>query len=147
MTWPLVPVDSRVLDWPRKVAQAINWLIGNKQAKDDTLTALAGLDATAGLVEQTGADAFTKRDIGAATDADIPTRLDADGRYVLQDQGAAWTAPTGTASRAGFTVYAGQTVSNPPTQAEMQAIDDKLVEHSQALKALVDDLQSNGVLS
>lgn len=27
MTWPLVPVDSKTLDWPRKVAQAINYLL------------------------------------------------------------------------------------------------------------------------
>lgn len=66
---------------------------------------------------------------------------------VQQDVGPAWAAATGTASRATFTTYAGQTVSNPPTQAEVQAIDDHVKALSERMKALIDDLQGNGALT
>lgn len=67
--------------------------------------------------------------------------------FVEQDVGAAWAAASGTASRATFATFAGQTITNPPTQAEVEAIDDHLVILSQRLKALIDDLTSNGALT
>lgn len=53
----------------------------NSQPHDETLDALAALDAVAGLVEQTAADAFTKRLIGVANATDVLTRAGGDGRY------------------------------------------------------------------
>lgn len=54
------------------------------QPKDATLDALAALDGTAGLLEVTGADTFTRRAIGVAATTSIPTRADGDGRWLLQ---------------------------------------------------------------
>jgi hypothetical protein len=56
--------------------------ISDLQPADATLTALAGLSATAGLVEQTGTDAFAKRPMGAANATDVLTRADGDARYI-----------------------------------------------------------------
>jgi hypothetical protein len=61
-------------------------------------------------------------------------------------QKTGWTAPTGTATKTGFATHVTQVISNPPTQAEVQAIDDSLVAASEALKALIDDFVSFKIL-
>lgn len=70
-----------------------------------------------------------------------------DNRYVAADVGAAWTAASGTASRATFATYTAPVISNPPTQAEVQAIADAVQALSQRMKAIVDDLIANRALT
>lgn len=70
-----------------------------------------------------------------------------DPRYVRKDQTTAWTAATGTEARTALAAYAGQTVSNPPTQAEMQTLDDAVKAMSQHLVALINDLRGNDTLT
>lgn len=63
--------------------------VGTRQPLDATLTALATIDSTAGLLEQTGADTFTKRALGVGASTSVLTRGDGDTRYA-----AAGSAPT-----------------------------------------------------
>lgn len=50
--------------------------------------------------------------------------------------------PTSTLARTTFATYAGQVISNPPTQAEVQALDNAVVIASQRLGALITDLMA-----
>lgn len=78
---------------------------------------------------------------GAGLDYDEPT-----GVFTVSPAGT-YGLPTGTLSRASFAAYSAPTVSNPPTQAEVQGIANALQAHSQVLAALITDLRANGNLS
>lgn len=78
---PVIGVDGRLdMRWRAffnaMIARA-GGILGGLQPEDDTLTALAALNAAAGILVQTGADAFTKRSIAVA--AGELTVANADG--------------------------------------------------------------------
>jgi hypothetical protein len=82
--------------------------------------------------------------------ASLDTRIDhfeALEPFVRQDQGAAWTAPAATVSRAAVPAYVAPTITNPPTQAEVQAIATQLAALTSAVAGIVTDLQGNGALT
>ena len=80
------------------------------QGIDATLGALAALNATAGILEQTGPDAFTKRALGVGSAGSIPTRADADARYDAAGAAAAAQAASQEASARLTAIAAMSTV-------------------------------------
>lgn len=148
------PTAQMQIHW-QKTMEAIEAAFANLNATVIELgatqdaQAIIQVDLAATQAELTAAVA----DIAAAQSAITVIQDDITGLNttvldaVLKDQTATWGTPTGTFARTTFAAYAGQTVSNPPTQAEMQALDDAVKANSQRLAALISDLRGNSVLT
>jgi len=114
--------------------------------------AVEGVENAVAAIEGSQADIDANAANLAAAEvslASLDARLDAYDllSLVLQDQGPAWAAATGTADRTTYATYTAPTISGPPTQAEVQAIANHVQVLSERLKALIDDLQANGALT
>lgn len=77
---------------------------------------------------------------------DANTEFRKSGIKVVGARQAGWNAPTGTLARGTYAAYTGQTVSNPPTQLEVQALDDAVKLISQTLAAFLTDIRSHGLI-
>lgn len=108
----------------------------------------------------TGQSSYTKGDLLAASAATTLSKLavGANNARLAADSAQAtglawiaastgWGAASGTLSRAAYAAYAGQTVSNPPTQAEVQALDNAVKLLSQTVAALITDLTTQKIIN
>lgn len=105
-------------------------------AQADIATAQADLTTQEGQLTAAEASIETLTAESNSQDARLDA-LEAAGPYVVEGQEA---APS-------YSTFAGQTITDPPTQAEVQAIDDGLAAASTALDSVITKLQSASVFS
>jgi peptidoglycan hydrolase CwlO-like protein len=148
------PTPQMQIHWQKTMEAIENAFVAVNETIAEIATTQEGLEEAQAELEVTQATLTTAvADIAAAQAAIVTVQDDVTGLQttvldaVLKDQTAAWATPTGTFLRTTFASYAGQTISNPPTQAEVQTIDDAVKGLSERLAALISDLRGNGVLT
>ena len=134
----------RLGDVFKTITDAVNGIITAQNAADAAAADAAAAQGAADGAQTTADQGVTDAATAQAT-ADAAQALAATA--VQQDVGLPWIDATGTASRALYTSYAGQTVSAAYVQAEAQVTDNAVKALSQGFVALVNDLKANGVLT
>lgn len=148
------PTPLHIQWWQSLVEKIEAQEINQDQLIADLQIAQAAIEATQAELEAALADIVAAQAAADAAQADA-TAAAADAAavagdltgYVAKDQTAAWGTPSGTLSRTTFAAYSGQNVSNPPTEAEVQAIDDHVEILSRRMAALITDLRTANVLT
>lgn len=82
----------------------------------------------------------------AASEFTTTGTLSVDGVQVVSNRRTGWYADTGILRRDINATYTAPTISNPPTQAEVQAIADSLSGASRTIGALKQDLMAHGLI-
>lgn len=82
-----------------------------------------------------------------ASPFNVTTSYSVGGTKVIGARQTGWTAATGTALLGAFNANQTFTVSNQPTQAEVQAIANALVASRQRNKALEDAMRAHGLIN
>jgi len=98
------------------------------------------------LSDQPSARGQQSTEVGPSDYALGKTAAGLSGDFIAPVVSSAWAAATGTADRTTFATYTAPTISNPPTQAEVQAVANAVQVLSRHMKALVDDLKAKGAI-
>lgn len=90
----------------------------------------------------------TPASTGLQPSGNFKTRaLQVGADVVVGARNTGWTAMTGTATKTALATYTAPVVSNPPTQAEMQALADHVQALSRRIMALDGALRAHGLIN
>ncbi len=115
-------------------------------AQADLATTQADLATTVADLAATQAEVVTVQGQITTLDGQV-VAIQSGGPYVVQNVGANWTNPTGTADRSTYATYVAPVMGISYSQADVQALANAVSVIHQRVKAVIDDLKTNGALT